>query len=136
VVSSHRSVARQTTLFQNQLNRRLADGLDFDEAFDAARRVVAYPGESEHNLGLAVDIVSDEHRSLNAAFGQTPEGIWLAQNSYRYGFVLRYPDHKQDITNIIYEPWHFRYVGVAHATEMFERDLVLEEYIELLIFSD
>jgi len=136
VVSSYRSIARQTTLFQNQLNRRLADGLDFDEAFDAARRVVAYPGESEHNLGLAVDIVSDEHRSLNAAFGQTPEGIWLAQNSHRYGFVLRYPDHKQDITNIIYEPWHFRYVGVTHATEMFERDLVLEEYIELLIFSD
>ena len=136
VVSSHRSIERQTTLFENQLNRRLADGFEYDEAFDLARRVVAYPGESEHNLGLAVDIVADDFRNLTAGFGETPEGIWLAENSHRYGFVLRYPDHKQDITNIIYEPWHFRYVGVPHAAIMFENDLVLEEYLELLVFDN
>ena len=136
VISSHRSIARQTVLFENQLNRRLNEGLAFDDAFDAARRVVAYPGESEHNLGLAVDIVAYNYRNLTASFGQTPEGIWLAQNAHRYGFVLRYPYHKQDITHIIYEPWHFRYVGVTHATRMFELDLVLEEYIELLAINN
>ena len=136
VTSAHRSIARQTVLFENQLNRRLNEGLAFDDAFDAARRVVAYPGESEHNLGLAVDIVAYHYRGLTASFGQTPEGIWLAQNAHRYGFVLRYPYHKQDITHIIYEPWHFRYVGVTHATRMFELDLVLEEYIELLILNN
>jgi len=129
VASAHRSISRQTTLFNNQLNRRLDEGLSFYDAFDAARRVVAYPGTSEHNLGLAVDIVAYSYRYLTAAFGQTAEGQWLAQNSHRYGFILRYPYHKQHITNIIYEPWHFRYVGVIHATTMFERDLVLEEYV-------
>ncbi|MCL2376433.1 MAG: M15 family metallopeptidase [Defluviitaleaceae bacterium] len=133
VVSSHRSIAHQTTLFTNQLNRRLQEGMSHEDAFDAARRVVAYPGSSEHNLGLAVDIVANNYRNLTAAFGQTPEGIWLAQNSWRYGFVLRYPYHKQDITHIIYEPWHFRYVGAEHATTMFELDLVLEEYIEQIL---
>jgi D-alanyl-D-alanine carboxypeptidase len=136
VVSGHRSISRQRTLFNNQYNRQLERGLSSAEAHDAARRVVAYPGESEHNLGLAVDIVAVNYTSLTASFGQTPEGIWLANNSYRYGFVLRYPHHKQDITHIIYEPWHFRYVGVAHATAMFERDLVLEEYLQLLVFNN
>ena len=136
VTSSYRSISRQRTLFDNQYNRRRNDGYDHEQAVDLARRVVAYPGESEHNLGLAVDIVSDRHRNLDAAFGQTPEGIWLAQNSWRYGFVLRYPDNMMDITHIIYEPWHFRYVGVAHATRMFERNLVLEEYIALLLESN
>ena len=128
-VSAHRSIERQRTLFENQLRHRLTDGLSFDAAFDAARRVVAYPGTSEHNLGLAVDIVSSHHNTLNSAFGNTNEGIWLAQNSYKYGFILRYPYDKQHITNIIYEPWHFRYVGIEHATAMFERGLVLEEYV-------
>ncbi|MCL2573589.1 MAG: M15 family metallopeptidase [Defluviitaleaceae bacterium] len=136
VVSGHRSIARQTTLFNNQLNRQLDLGYDEETAFDNARRVVAYPGESEHNLGLAVDIVSNNHLGLTASFSETPEGMWLAENSHRYGFVLRYPYHKQDITHIIYEPWHFRYVGVPHATTMFEMDLVLEEYIEMLILND
>jgi len=136
VVSGHRTIDRQRTLFNNQYNRQRNNGLNSEEAFDAARRVVAYPGESEHNLGLAVDIVSNSHTSLTSAFGQTPEGRWLAQNSWRYGFVLRYPDHKQHITNIIYEPWHFRYVGRTHAAIMFELDLVLEEYIELLLATN
>ncbi|MCL2396941.1 MAG: M15 family metallopeptidase [Defluviitaleaceae bacterium] len=129
VISSHRSVSRQRTLFDNQVNRQMGTGLEYEEAREAARRVVAYPGSSEHNLGLAVDIVAYHYRNLTASFGQTPEGQWLAQNSHRYGFVLRYPYHKQDITNIIYEPWHFRYVGVDHATRMFEEDMVLEEYV-------
>jgi len=129
IISTHRSIARQRTLFENQLAARMAEGMDEDEAFEAARRVVAYPGSSEHNLGLAADITSETHTALTAEFGATPEGIWLAQNAHNFGFVLRYPYHKQEITNIIYEPWHFRYVGAEHAAVMFEYGLVLEEYI-------
>jgi len=132
VISSYRSIARQRVLFENQVQRNIDNGLSFDEAFEVARRVVAYPGTSEHNLGLALDIVSYSYRGLTANFGQTPEGIWLAQNSHRYGFILRYAYDKQHITNIIYEPWHFRYVGVGHATAIFEQNLALEEYIALL----
>ena len=129
VASSFRSVERQTTLFNNQVQRQRDAGLSQADAIEAARRVVAYPGTSEHNLGLAVDIVALSYQHLTPAQGQTPEGRWLAQNSHRYGFVLRYPYDKQHITNIIYEPWHFRYVGVASATTMFELGLVLEEYV-------
>ena len=132
VISSYRSVARQRVLFDNQVQRRLEAGLTPQDAFEEARRVVAYPGSSEHNLGLAVDIVAYNYRSLTASFAQTSEGIWLAQNAHRFGFILRYPYHKQHITNIIYEPWHFRYVGEAHAAFMFENDLVLEELIYLM----
>lgn len=129
IVSSTRTVARQRYLFDRQVNRQISAGLSAEDAFEQARRVVAYPGSSEHNLGLAVDIVSYAHRGLTAAFGQTPEGIWLAQNGHYFGFVVRYQDHKQHITNIIYEPWHFRYVGISAATFMFENDLTLEEYV-------
>ena len=129
VASSFRSVSRQTVLFRNRVQRFVDQGYSQEDSFEMARRIVAYPGSSEHNLGLAVDIVAASYQNLTANFGSTAEGIWLAQNSYRYGFVLRYPYHKQDITNIIYEPWHFRYVGRAAAATMFERDLVLEEYV-------
>ena len=133
VVSSFRSVSHQTTLFRNQVQRYLDRGYDDEEAFEQARRAVAYPGTSEHNLGLAVDIVAHSYQNLTANQANTPEGIWLAENSYRYGFVIRYPYHKQDITNIIFEPWHFRYVGRYAAAEMFYRDLVLEEYVSELL---
>ena len=129
VRSSYRTVSHQRTLFYNQVQRQRENGLDEEEAFEAALRINAYPGSSEHNLGLAVDIVSLSHGGLTAAFGQTAEGIWLAQNAHRFGFILRYPNHKQHITHIIYEPWHFRYTGEEHATTMFENDWVLEEYI-------
>jgi len=133
VVSSFRSVSRQTYLFNRQVQRHVDAGYNADDAFEAARRVVAYPGTSEHNLGLAVDIVSNSYHGLTARQAETPEGIWLAENSYRYGFVLRYPYYHQHITNIIFEPWHFRYVGVYAATEMFERGIVLEEYVSELL---
>lgn len=129
IASSFRSVYRQRYLFDRQVRRNIDAGMNADDAFEQARRVVAYPGSSEHNLGLAVDIVAYHYRNLTAFFGQTPEGLWLAQNAHRYGFILRYPYEKQHITNIIYEPWHFRYVGVEYATRMFERGLVLEEYV-------
>ncbi|MCL2570902.1 MAG: M15 family metallopeptidase [Defluviitaleaceae bacterium] len=135
VASSFRSVSRQTTLFNNRIQRFIDDGYEEDDAFEAARRIVAYPGTSEHNLGLAVDIVALSYQNLTENQANTPEGIWLAQNSYRYGFVLRYPEDKQHITNIIFEPWHFRYVGRDAAAEMFYRNLVLEEFVSELLGS-
>jgi len=133
IVSSFRSVSRQTYLFNRQVGRHVDAGYSEDDAFEAARRVVAYPGTSEHNLGLAVDIVSNSYHGLTARQADTPEGIWLRDNSYRYGFILRYPYYQQHITNIIFEPWHFRYVGVTAAAEMFARGLVLEEFVSELL---
>ncbi|MHC5794712.1 M15 family metallopeptidase [Lacisediminihabitans sp. FW035] len=79
----------------------------------------ARPGFSEHQTGLAVDIAASPSRcDIQACFGQTPQGIWLAANAYRFGFVLRYPSDKQAVTGYVYEPWHYRYVGLALATEL------------------
>lgn len=89
--------------------------------------IAAPPGHSEHQVGLAVDI---SYHGVN--IGNSPQGTWLMENSYRYGFILRYPQHKTDITGIPFEPWHYRYVGQPHAYFMFANDLVLEEYIGLL----
>ncbi|MGN7295935.1 M15 family metallopeptidase [Ferdinandcohnia sp. SAFN-114] len=85
------------------------------------------PGYSEHNLGLSLDVGSTMMKMENA-----PEGKWMAENAWKYGFILRYPEDKTDITGIEYEPWHFRYVGLPHSALMKEKDLVLEEYIDYL----
>src|SRR5690606_38866221 len=85
------------------------------------------PGYSEHNTGLAIDVGSTLMKMEHA-----PEGKWMAENAWEYGFILRYPKDKTAITGIEYEPWHFRYVGLPHSIIMREKDLVLEEYIEFL----
>ncbi len=85
---------------------------------------------SEHTTGLALDILSENHETANDAYGETPEGRWLVENAHRYGFILRYPEGKEHITGVIYEPWHYRYVGVEAATEIWERGICLEEYLE------
>ncbi len=85
------------------------------------------PGYSEHNLGLSIDVGSTLMKMESA-----PEGKWMEENAWKYGFILRYPKDKTDITGIEYEPWHFRYVGLPHSVIMKELDLVLEEYIEYL----
>ena len=89
----------------------------------------AFPGRSEHNIGLAVDIVSSTYTQLDQKQETTPEAKWLAENCYKYGFILRYPNGKTDITGIIYEPWHYRYVGVEDATKITELGVTLEEYL-------
>ena len=91
---------------------------------------IAVPGASEHQVGLALDIVCSTYYRLDEAFGDTEAGKWLAENSYQYGFILRYPKDKEEITGIEYEPWHFRYVGKEAAKEMTEQKLTLEEYVE------
>ena len=93
----------------------------------------ARPGYSEHQTGLTLDITSrPETCSIQACFGQTPQGQWLAANAYRFGYILRYPADKTPITGYIYEPWHFRYVGVELATEMHDTGVTtLEEFFGL-----
>ena len=129
VCSAYRTVEYQRTLFNNQVERQMTKGLSREQAEIEARKSVAYPGTSEHNLGLAADIVSINYQLLNDAQADTPEMKWLFEHCHEYGFILRYPKDKTDITGIIYEPWHFRYVGKETAAEIMESGLCLEEYL-------
>ena len=126
-ISAYRSYSRQETLFQRQVQKHLDNGLSEEEAIEKAGTVVAVPGTSEHQVGLAIDF-----NSVEQSFENTKEGKWLAENCTDYGFVLRYPTDKTDITGIIYEPWHFRFVGVKHAKRMEELNMCLEEYVAYL----
>jgi D-alanyl-D-alanine carboxypeptidase len=96
-----------------------------------ADRFSARPGHSQHQLGTAVDITSATvDNKLMASFGNTPEGAWLAQNGYKYGFALSYPSGYEQVTGYTYEPWHFRYIGVANATNMKNSGLILELFLQ------
>jgi D-alanyl-D-alanine carboxypeptidase len=95
-----------------------------------ARRRVAAPGTSEHQMGLAMDVQSPSQLNLNPKFGQTPEGIWVGENAHRFGFIVRYKQEWREITGISDEPWHIRYVGIAHATALYHLDIPLETYVE------
>lgn len=132
LVSGYRSVARQKALFQRKTNAFLAEGFSQDEAERQAAMWVARPGTSEHNTGLAADIVSagwySEHDDLTADFDQTPEFAWLQAHCADYGFILRYPQGKENITGVTYEPWHYRYVGKQAARAIMQAGLTLEEY--------
>ena len=126
VTSAYRSYAYQNQLFNEEAARlRPAYG---DEAETIAAYSVMPPGHSEHQSGLGVDMHTI---STGAAqeFGNTPEGRWLAENAHQFGFILRYPAEKTDITGVKYEPWHFRYVGRQHAVQIYERGVCLEEYL-------
>ena len=125
--SAYRDYEYQQGLFNNRVTRFKNAGLSETEAKTEAAKVVAIPGTSEHHLGLAVDIISVEE-----SFEDTKEFRWLQENAADYGFIMRYPKDKQDITKIIYEPWHYRYVGVEHAKAINELGMCLEEYIEYL----
>ncbi len=133
LVSAYRSVSRQEALFLRKVNFYKAQGLDTAKAEQAAAKVVARPGTSEHNLGLAADIVSadwyQQHSDLTADFDGTPEAQWLRQNAARFGFVLRYPRDKQVVTGVEWEPWHYRYVGPSAAAAMEKSGECLEEYL-------
>lgn len=129
VCSSYRTEELQQTLYSNKVARLLEEGYSQEEAQTEAARWVARPGTSEHQLGLAVDIVAQSYPVLDAGQEDTPEQQWLLENAYRYGFVLRYPEGKSHITGIGYEPWHYRYVGREAAEQMYWNDLCLEEYL-------
>jgi len=125
--SGYRSVDYQTGLFEKKKQEYLDKGYGEQEAYDQAKTVVAVPGCSEHNSGLAADIVTPSHQNLDTAFEKTDAFAWLDAHAAEYGFVLRYPQDKQAITGIIYEPWHYRYVGPENAAALKEAGLCLEE---------
>lgn len=129
ILSSYREMEHQIELFEEQVKGLLAQGYSEEEAEIEAGTVVAYPGTSEHQLGLAVDLVSSEHISLDEEAEKTKGYQWLVAHCQEYGFILRYPDGTSEITGIIYEPWHFRYVGEEAAAEIMERGITLEQYL-------
>ena len=133
LVSGYRSIGRQRALFQIKTEELMQQGLAAQQAEQEAARWVARPGTSEHNLGLAADIVSADwyttHNDLTEDFEQTPAFAWLKANCAEYGFILRYPKDKEAITGTQFEPWHYRYVGVEDATKIMEQGVCLEEYL-------
>lgn len=130
ICSSYRTNEKQEQFYQNKVSEYLSQGYSKVEASDKAAFWVARPGTSEHQLGLAVDIVSTKNQRLDRSQENTVEQQWLIQNSWKYGFVLRYPTNKNSITGVGYEPWHYRYVGKEHAKKINELGVCLEEYVK------
>ena len=130
VVSGYRSHAYQTNLHNRKVRFYLDQGYTQEDARESAAAVVAVPGTSEHQLGLAVDIIDTRLWDLTEEQAELPAQKWLMENSWKYGFILRYPKDKTGSTGIIYEPWHYRYVGKELAKEIFESGKTLEEYLQ------
>ena len=129
VCSSYRPHEKQVLLYDDQVKSLMSAGKTKEEAEKEAGTVVAVPGTSEHELGLAVDICDSENQLLDESQADTNTQKWLMENCWKYGFILRYPKNKSDITGIIYEPWHYRYVGNEVAREIQESGICLEEYL-------
>lgn len=128
--SAYRSVEKQQQLFDRSQQAYMAQGMSEQEAYAKTATETAIPGTSEHQTGLAADIVTPTYQMLDAGFADTPAGQWLSEHAVEYGFVLRYPQDKQEVTGIIYESWHYRFVGRTHAKLMKESGLCLEEYLQ------
>ena len=129
VCSSYRSQSKQEALYENKVERLVSQGWSREDAKVEAAKVVALPGTSEHQLGLAVDIVDLNHQLLDESQESTDVQQWLIAHSWEYGFILRYPNDKSEITGIIYEPGHYRYVGKDAAKEIHDAGVCLEEYL-------
>ena len=135
IASAYRTHGDQNWLYNNKIQRLIAEGYSEADARKLAGTVVAVPGTSEHELGLAFDLVDDSYKGLDSGQEATPVQKWLMEHSWEYGFILRYPNNKSEITGIIYEPWHYRYVGKEIAKEIYVSGLCLEEYIDSLTFE-
>ena len=129
VASGYRAYDKQREVFNSTMQDWINQGYTPLNAYDETKKSVAVPGTSEHATGLAVDIISSEYEELDDRQGDTDEQKWLMEHCWEYGFILRYPEEKADITGIIYEPWHYRYVGEEAAKEITEQGITLEEYI-------
>lgn len=123
-VSGYRSYGTQNSIY----NRKVKN-----VGKKKANLLVALPGASEHQLGLAMDVGCKSSTGLNGSFGSLPEGKWLAENCYRFGFIIRYKAEWTETTGYAYEPWHIRYVGVEHALKIKELDIPLEDYVSYLL---
>lgn len=122
-VSGFRSYGQQSSIFERKVK---------NVGREKALLLVAPPGASEHQLGLAMDLGTPQNQKLNEAFGDTQAGEWVKNNAHRFGFIIRYKDEWTAITGYADEPWHVRYVGKEHAARMYEMDIPMEYYIETL----
>lgn len=127
VQSAYRSVERQTELYNDSVEKYIKKGKSQEEAEKLTLQFINKPGGSDHNIGLGVDF-----NNVDKSFAKTEAFTWLQEHAQEYGFVLRYPEEKEEITKITYEPWHWRYVGQEHAKVMNEKNMCLEEYVEYL----
>lgn len=136
IVSAYRSVSYQQEVYNDSVQTKRNEGKTEQEANDETAEYVAKPGTSEHHTGLALDIVDSTwpigEKGLIEDFYETKAGKWIDEHCVEYGFIIRFPRDKKDITKINYEPWHIRYVGVESAKYIKKNNLALEEYIELI----
>lgn len=130
ICSSYRTEEKQKKLFNDKIKEYKRKGYESSEAEELASYWVAPTNKGEHQSGLAVDIVSQNYQILDSKQEQTQVQKWLIENSYKYGFILRYPTSKKQITKINYEPWHYRYVGKEHAEIIMKNNICLEEYLK------
>lgn len=130
IASAYRSTERQRELLDEDIDTLVRQGYSYSEAYEEVVKETMPVGCSEHATGLAVDIVSKNYQILDEKQGRTDEIIWLQNHCSQYGFILRYPEDKEDITKVSYESWHFRYVGVEAAEEIMGRGITLEEYLD------
>ena len=123
--SGYRSYSTQKAIYDRRVKERGKARTEL---------TTAPPGCSEHQTGLAMDVEGESTRDsgLTKAFGESPEGIWLAENCYRFGFIIRYGEEWRKITGYSYEPWHIRYVGVEHSMAIKELNVPLETYLDML----
>lgn len=131
IASTYRTWEKQEELYEDKVRRVEDSGVSEDDAPWVAAQSVAVPGTSEHQLGLAVDILDNYYPYMNASQEHTGVQLWLMEHCWDYGFILRYPNGTTELTGIIYEPWHYRYVGVDTAREIRDLGVTLEEYLEL-----
>ncbi|MCR4594591.1 MAG: M15 family metallopeptidase [Clostridiales bacterium] len=132
LVSAYRSISLQDRLFTRSVNTYLGQGYSKEQAIKKANYSRTFTGTSEHNIGLGFDILQSGNYTLSESFDQTAQFKWLQEHAADYGFILRYPKDKVDVTEIMYEPWHYRYVGVKAAHEIKSKGICFEEYIAQL----
>jgi D-alanyl-D-alanine carboxypeptidase len=130
--SGYRNVSRQKSIFDQEISSYVGKGYSYAEAVNLTVMWVLPPGCSEHNTGLSMDITSLGVQAINEDFDTTKEFAWLQDNAHEYGFILRYPSDKQEITGMAYEPWHWRFVGTEPATAMKKSGQCLEEYLGMV----
>lgn len=131
ICSAYRDYEQQAELVEESIEKLMRKGHSYTEAHWLTKLNLAMVGNSEHHTGLAVDLVGIDHQTLDEKQADTPEAKWLAEHAHEYGFILRYPKGKENITGILYESWHFRYVGRTAAAFIKENQLCLEEFVEL-----
>ena len=128
ICSPYRDLDKQVSLFERKIDAYIKKGYSYMDAYKLSSQAVTIPGASEHQLGMAIDLISDDYTLLDEGFENTAAGIWLREHCQEYGFILRYPKGKEYITSIEYEPWHFRYVGREAANIIMSEGICLEEF--------